>query len=258
MTARGTDVKCSTSQERRSANATQNANTVVIVSADGEWNAVRAFFPACELQESPFGEYFYVCADDSSSLEGIVLFHGGWGKIAAAASAQYVIDKWVPRLLVNLGTCGGIKNRIEKGTIILAEKTLVHDIIELMGDQQAHIKHYTTDIEISWLNVPYPCPVMRTVLVSADHDILPGEIRGLVENHGAVAADWESGAIAWVAKRNNTRCLILRGVTDLVSEQGGEAYGDNTHMWQESTNEMMAKLLSGLSAWIVQVAATEQ
>ena len=238
--------------------AIPNTTTVVVVSADGDWNAVWAFFPVCEIQESPFGEYFSVCADGSSSPEKMVLFHGGWGKIAAAASAQYAIDKWAPRLLVNLGTCGGIKDRIKKGTIILAEKTLVHDIMELMGDQQASIQHYATDIDLSWLRMPYPCPVMRTVLVSSDHDLLPAEIRGLVDNHAAVAADWESGAIAWVAKRNNTRCLILRGVSDLVSEEGGEAYGNNAYLWQESTKEIMAKLLSGLIAWIVQVAATEQ
>ena len=39
-----------------------------------------------------------------------------------------------------------------------------------------------------------------------------------------MALDWESGAIAWVAARNQTRCLILRGVTDLVGEAGDEAY----------------------------------
>jgi adenosylhomocysteine nucleosidase len=237
---------------------THKTNTVVIISANGEWKAVRAFFPACELQGSPFGEYFSVCLDDSRVPERIVIFRGGWGKIAAAASAQYAIDRWAPRLLVNLGTCGGIKDRIERGTIILAEKTLVHDIVELMGDQQASIQHYTTDIDLSWLEMPYPCPVMRAVLVSSDHDLLPAEIRGLVDNHGAIAADWESGAIAWVAKRNNTRCLILRGVSDVVSEEGGEAYGGNAHVWQEGTNEVMATLLSDLTAWMVHVANAEQ
>ena len=48
----------------------------------------------------------------------------------------------------------------------------------------------------------------------------------LIEKYNAVAADWESGAIAWVAKKNNTRVLILRGVSDLVDDSGGEAYGN--------------------------------
>ena len=34
----------------------------------------------------------------------ILFLHGGWGKIAATASAQYAIDRWNPCLLINLGT----------------------------------------------------------------------------------------------------------------------------------------------------------
>ena len=70
-----------------------------------------------------------------------------------------------------------------------------------------------------------PFPVRRVRLVSADRDILSSDIPGLIEQYGAVAADWESGAIAWVAERHNLPCLILRGVTDLVSTSSGEAYG---------------------------------
>lgn len=230
---------------------------VVVISANAEWRATKAFFRGCEIQESPLGEWFSTGAANSGSPDNIVMFHGGWGKVGAAASAQYAIDTWTPRLLVNLGTCGGIKGRIEKGTIILAERTIIHDITELMCEQQASIQHYTTDIDLSWLRMPCPIPLMRATLVSADHDLLPTEIRGLVENHAAVAADWESGAIAWVAKRNNTQCLILRGVSDLVDEDGGEAYGGNAHVWQESTEKLMARLLGDLPAWIVHVAAEE-
>jgi hypothetical protein len=35
-------------------------------------------------------------------------------------------------------------------------------------------------------------------LVSANRDILAGDIPGLIEKYGAVAADWESEAIKWI------------------------------------------------------------
>ena len=41
-----------------------------------------------------------------------------------------------------------------------------------------------------------------------------------------MAADWESGAIAWTAARNGVPCLILRAVSDLVDSLGGEVYDD--------------------------------
>ncbi len=67
--------------------------------------------------------------------------------------------------------------------------------------------------------------------------------------YGAVAADWESGAIAWVAKRNGVRCLILRGVTDLVSAEGGEAYG-NIELFHENTKSVMKTLIAQLPEWL--------
>ena len=61
--------------------------------------------------------------------------------------------------------------------------------------------------------------------------------------------DWESGAIAWVARRNGTRVLILRGVTDLVSGQGGEAYG-KVEVFEQGTARVMKALFEGLQGWL--------
>ena len=185
------------------------------------------------------GEWFDLALRDGHSAR---FFHGGWGKISAAATAQYVIDHYSPDLLVNLGTCGGFAGRIEKGAVILVERTIVYDIIEQMTDSDEAIAHYSTQIDLSWLREPYPYAVRRGLLVSADRDILVEDIPMLVERYGVVAADWESGAIAWVAQRNRVRLLILRGVSDLVGAEGGEAYGDY-ELFIRRTREVMRDLV---------------
>jgi adenosylhomocysteine nucleosidase len=177
------------------------------------------------------------------------LFHGGWGKISAAATAQYVIDHFQPDLLVNLGTCGGFDGRIETGTIILVEQTLVYDIIEQMGDSAEAIEHYGSFLDLSWLPFNMPYPISRGLLISADRDIVAEDIPMLIEKYNAVAADWESGAIAWVAKMNSTRVLILRGVTDLVGGDGGEAYG-NIELFHDRTKTVMRELFDQLPGWL--------
>jgi adenosylhomocysteine nucleosidase len=128
----------------------------------------------------------------------------------------------------------------------------VYDIIEQMGDPDEHISHYAVDMDLSWLGDGWPGEgfrVMRTLLVSADRDLLAEEIPHLKEQFGAVAGDWESGAIAWVAARNDTRCLILRGVTDLVGSHGGEAYGD-MGLYVENTTQVLGSLVGWLPSWI--------
>jgi adenosylhomocysteine nucleosidase len=177
--------------------------------------------------------------------------HGGWGKVAAAGSAQYVISRWQPKLVINLGTCGGFKGDIDKGEIILVEKTIIYDIYEQMGDPEEHIRQYLTEIDNSWISEPYPLKVIRSLLVSGDRDLICAELPALKSKYGAIAGDWESGAIAWVATKNRTPCLILRGVTDLVSENAGEAYDGNVAYYYENTELIMKKLVESLPHWLL-------
>lgn len=222
------------------------APIVILISANAEWQAVRELFPWAELQASPFGEWFPAPATRPGG-EPLIYFQGGWGKIAAAASTQYAIDRWKPALLVNLGTCGGIEGHIAPGTIILAERTLVYDIIEQMGDPQEAIDHYATRLDLSWLGGDLPAGVLPALLLSADRDLVAGELPELRERYGAVAADWESGAIAWTASRSGVRCLILRAVSDLAGASGDETYG-RMDLFVASTRPVMRRLVEMLPA----------
>lgn len=217
----------------------------VIVSANAEWRVVREIFPNLEYKTSPYGEYTRL----PHAKHEITLFHGGWGKVSAAASAQYVIDHHQPDLLINLGTCGGFAGRIETGTILLVERTIIYDIIEQMGDAAEATDYYGSTLDLGWLPSILPYPVSRSLLVSADRDIVVEDIPMLIEKYGAVAADWESGPIAWVAQKNRTRILILRAVSDLVGGGGGEAYG-NIELFHQRTGEVMKVLFDQLPAWL--------
>ena len=216
---------------------------VVLISAIAEWNAVKPLFPDAKIRKFPFGECFDIRIQD----EHISFFHSGWGKIASAGSMQYVIDHDSPDLIVNLGTCGGFAGSVDQGTIILVDQTYVYDIVELMGDLDI-ISYYASSLDLSWLAQPYPYPAKRGLIASADSDLPPDKIP-LLKSHGAIAADWESAALAWVAERNDARLLILRGVSDLVSEKGGEVY-DNLEMFNERAKGIMQQLVEQLPEWL--------
>jgi adenosylhomocysteine nucleosidase len=226
---------------------------VVLISANTEWRVLLGYFTDYELFSSPFGKWFVISnhPGDKSGTP-VTFFHAGWGKIASAGATQYVISRWQPRLIVNLGTCGGFTGSIDRGEIILVEKTVVYDIYEQMGDPDEHIRHYMTTLDTSWLNEPFPIPVRRTVLVSGDRDLFCQDITGLKSKYGAIAGDWESGSIAWIASKNQTPCLILRGVTDLVDECGGEAYNGGINTYHENTTYIMKILLDCLPGWLLQ------
>jgi len=230
---------------------TSKTRVAVLISAAQEWWPVRARIGNDDTGASPYGEWFF--ADVEGWSEPVLFFHGGWGKIAAAASTQYVIDHWRPQLVINLGTCGGFEGAIPRDTVVLAERTLVYDIVEQMGDPAAALAHYATDLNLTWLRPPDPMPVYRGLLISGDRDLVAEEINGLRARFGAVAGDWESGAIAYVAARNRVRCLILRGVTDLVSPDGGEAYDGTVTFFAERAAHVMTHLVDSLPAWLARI-----
>ena len=223
-------------------------SVVVLISAGTEWRAVLEYVADAELSLSPYGPWFQQTF--ASHDEPVIFLHGGWRKVAAAGSTQYAIDRWSPELLVNLGTCGGIEGQIEPGAILLAERTLIYDIVEQMGDQDAALAHYATEMDLSWLEEPLPQPVVRGRLLSADRDLVVEDLPRLRREFDGVAVDWESGAIAYVADRNDVRCLILRGVTDLVGPEGGEAYDGTLTLFRERARGVMTDLLDALPAWL--------
>ncbi len=219
---------------------------VVLISADAEWRAVRQLYPHLYCRPTPFGDEAWL---ELPRLGRLRLFHGGWGKIAAAASTQYAIDRWQPALLVNLGTCGGFADHVEIGEILLVTRTLVYDIIEQMGDQAASLAHYTTELNLGWLRRPWPVDVRPSLLISADRDLLAEEVESLHRRYGAVAGDWESASIAYVAARNEIPLLILRAVSDRVDADGGEVYGDFA-LFERRTLTLLRRLFSDLPEWL--------
>lgn len=228
--------------------STKDLKFAVLVSASAEWQVLKPLFPTARVECSTYGEYFFTGLDGNT----ILFQHSGWGKVSAAGSTQYVIDRFKPAHLINLGTCGGVEGRIGRFQIIAANKTVIYDIHEAMGDPHEAIEHYTTTLD---LPADLPVPAIRATLYSADRDLTPEGLRELERRYRPVAVDWESGAIAWIAKRNRTPLLILRGVTDVVSLEKAEAEG-NLALFQENAPRVMRELIRDLPKWLAVLRKT--
>ena len=93
----------------------------VLISANVEWSTAKKILDPPEIYPTPYGEWFSIKVNN----ETIAFVQGGWGKISAAASTQYVIDRWHPKFLINLGTCGGFAGMIKKCDVLLIEETVI-------------------------------------------------------------------------------------------------------------------------------------
>jgi adenosylhomocysteine nucleosidase len=214
------------------------ARVAVLISASLEWKAVRQHFAAAPVSEGPFGEWLLATVHG----EPVVFVHGGYGKVAAAGSTQWALEQFHPELLVNLGTCGGFDGLVKEGEVLLVNETIIYDITELMGDPNEALADYHTKLPHLWPEA-LRAKVREEKMLTADRDLDPAALASLQARFHGVAADWESGAIAWVAARNHAPVVILRVVTDLVHAQGDVTYGD-LPAFEVAAAKEMERLLS--------------
>jgi adenosylhomocysteine nucleosidase len=209
-----------------------------MISAGAEWKAIADTYPAAT--HTPYGDF----VEGTLGAERVIFFHGGYGKVNAAGSTQYAIDRWHPQLLINLGTCGAFGHDLHVGDVVLATATTIYDIYEAMGDADEAIAEFKTTLDTSRWPARDAARVHLEPLVSADRDLIPAELAKLRAKYNAGAGDWESGAIAYVATKNHTRVVILRGVTDIVDEANADPTYNNAALWQRETATVMATLLA--------------
>jgi adenosylhomocysteine nucleosidase len=215
----------------------------IIVPAEAEWKVVLKYYGMKREHLRPYDHF--ACNIEAKHATALAIFlHSGCGKVPAAAATQYAIDTWHPSLVINIGTCGGLDPALKVGDLILAERTVIYDICERSGGQEEMIERFTTELP----DCPaIPACVKRGTLVTGDQDADPARIKCLRLQYGAIAADWESGAVAYVAyKCNGIQCRILRVVSDMV------ASGDivNNQTFEERIDRYLPTLLEKLPDFV--------
>jgi adenosylhomocysteine nucleosidase len=216
---------------------------VILVCSDFEWKFVLTVFNNVQLEQSPYGNWFFHNKFPPKNNKEVIWFKSGWGKIGSASATQYVIDTFAPDLILNIGSCGGFKGFIKQNEVVLINETIVYDMIDLIGKSGKSIEFYKTSIDYGWLKDETILKLPKAVMLTADQELNPERIADLHDKYNAVVGDWESGAIAWVAARNGTKLLILRGVSDVVGFDGNEAYGEDESAFLDCVNDIMRKLM---------------
>lgn len=222
----------------------------VLVSADGEWRAVRALLQPQTLQPCPLGEAF------QTEISGFpcLFIHSGWGKIATASATQYALDQFRPELIVNIGTCGGFEGFAELAEILIPNDVIVYDIYERMDDPLQAITHYRSSNAYTWITSPLPPNTRYARIASADQDVNFSSYQLLTHTYQVAAADWETGAFAWVASRAGTPWLGLRAVSDIITPHTSETDG-KVELWRSRLQDLMSSLLSTLPFYFSEFAS---
>ena len=172
-----------------------------------------------------------------------VVVQSGIGKVAAAITAQILIDAFAVDALLNTGMAGGLDPRLAVKDLVIATAALQHDFdITAFGHARGFM--YGEDDQKPTLFVADT--VLREKAKAAAAQVLPAgskAIDGVIasgdifvddstlkaqlrDGFGAAAAEMEGAAIAQTAVANGVPFVILRTISDLAEHQANVSFDE--------------------------------
>ena len=170
-------------------------------------------------------------------LEGksVVIAKCGVGKVFAALTAEAMIIRYSPELIINTGVGGALKKGISATDILVADRLVQHDMdTSPLGDPKGLI---------SGINVVYFEADKRAValaraaadklgIVNHTGTVASGDVfvskkaqkERIVSEFSASVCEMEGAAIAHVAYVNKTAFAIIRAISDSADEGSSMDY----------------------------------
>jgi len=162
----------------------------------------------------------------------IALSKSGIGKVCAGTTTQFIIDKYRPKYIINVGIAGGLSSDLKAGDTIIAEKMVQHDFdVTAFGCPKGYMDNgiepdkptiFYSDKKLIEKFLKDKSLKLGTI-ATGDIFVNDKTLKKSIKNEfHADAADMESAAIAQAAQRNNTPVIILRTISDGLDETTNE------------------------------------
>lgn len=176
------------------------------------------------------------------SIHGLVIYEGeinglkliltqsGVGKVNAARTTQILIDYYLIKCMINVGSAGGVQENLKIGDIVIGESLLQHDFdITAFG----HPKGYITNLGINfksdkeWIKKAQQAikkvveqekevNVVTGIIASGDIFCTNVEMKNKINSKfNAICVEMEGAAIAQVCTLNQIPFLIIRSISDV-------------------------------------------
>lgn len=162
----------------------------------------------------------------------VVCCECGVGKVNAAMSAQIMIDRYRPDVIINSGIAGSLSKDIRIGDLVVADDCVQHDMDGTeLGDPLGQIQFNdelrtylpadtaTADLlEKACAGIP-DTAVFRGRIASGDVFVSARDRRKrIADTFSAIACEMEGAAVGQVCYRNGIPFTILRCISDDFNE----------------------------------------
>lgn len=170
----------------------------------------------------------FKCYTASYNNIDLVLVLCGIGKVNAAAYTQYIITKYLPDYVINVGVAGGLSAKLNFGDLVIATDLVHHDMdvtaFDLPLGQIPRMGVFAFACDTFLIN-------HANAFTGVDYQVVTGRVitgdqfiddthkaKCLNEQFNALACEMEGAAIAQVCHINQVPFLVIRSLSDMAGQ----------------------------------------
>ncbi|ANU23380.1 permease [Planococcus donghaensis] len=185
----------------------------------------------------PYGEYFIRTIEDAE----LIFYSTGVRKVNGVGGNQYMIAKFNLTKVIVAGTCAGIDGKFSNLDVFVPERAVQYDCT--VKEIEPFIKQsFIVDINLS----KYGNDFYTGTIGTADKAVVMWNDYIELKENDITVADTESGAIAYICKKNDIECIIIKGISDFpTDERNSDKFKSNIeqmNVYLENTPKVMNKI----------------
>ncbi|NME06594.1 permease [Psychrobacillus sp. BL-248-WT-3] len=185
----------------------------------------------------PYGDYFIRTINDTE----LVFYSTGVRKVNGVGGNQYMISKFDLTKVIVAGTCAGIDEKYRNLDIFVPNKAVQYDCT--VKEIEPFIKpSFIVDIDLS----KYGDDFYTGTIGTADKAVVMWEDYLELKDHEITIADTEASAIAYICKKNDVECIIIKGISDFPTDERNsnklQSNIEQINVYLENTPKVMNKI----------------
>lgn len=204
-----------------------NIKTIGIVSA--LYTEIKVFKDIISnIEEKQIGKHLFYLGDYENKK--IIFTDSGVGKVNAAITTQILINEFKPDFIINTGIAGGLNEELNHLDLVIANELTYHDFdTRIMKKFLPYVKSFKAEekyLEIA-KKVLENKKYFEGLIITGDQFITDSSKKEeLVNDFNAYCVEMEGAAIAHTAYLNNVPFMVIRCISDLADDDGGDDYDD--------------------------------
>lgn len=226
----------------------------IICASDTELEPVLGYFDGYRVVERAMLKFY----EGEIGNVPVVAVFSGVCKVNAAIAAQLMVDLFQVKMIVNVGTAGGMDAGVRLFDTVISERVAYHDVADdILTEFHPWLETVYFYADAGLINMVKEVqkeiahPILTGSSVTGEQFIEEGKRQEINERFAPLSVDMETAAIAHVCYTNNVPFIAIRTITDTASHIGIDNFESNCERASAIAAEITTGLLEKFASLII-------